>query len=140
MVPMDDFDAVFGETQIGADVTETAMTKVMNLILGIPAQTISAGTTADVIVNVSRPFRVRRLVLSAAAQALTINDIKVSNVSEFINSNPVAGEVFAADAVGVGLQGNTAQPGVGVELAVFNSTLADIVIAGALFGEAALPS
>lgn len=112
---------------------------VEGMIVGIPIVSVGANASATVKVEVTQPFRARRMILSAAAQALNVDDIKVSNVSQFMNSSPVSGEVFAADAVGAFLRGDTARPGVGIEIKFSNPTGGAVSTGGGIYGEAATP-
>lgn len=103
---------------------------------GVPRQTITAGASADLQITVSEPFRPDRIVLSTAAQALDVNNIKIGTKSLNVTSNPISGNCFSEQAINTFLQGYTAQPGVGFVLSVTNNTGASITSGGGVFGPA----
>lgn len=110
---------------------------IENLIAGIPVTSIAANSEASINVGVQRPFRARRLLMGGSIGSLRINSIKVSNVDQLINSSPVPAVVFSPDAIGSKLRGDTAQPGVGIDLRITNTSSAAVDAEGAFFGEAA---
>jgi hypothetical protein len=103
---------------------------------GIPRQTIAAAASADLQITVSEPFRPDRIVLSTAAQALDVSNIKIGTKSLNVTSNPISGNCFSEQAINTYLQGYTAQPGVGFVLSVTNNTGASITSGGGVFGPA----
>lgn len=110
---------------------------IENLMAGIPVTEIAANSEASINVGVQRPFRARRLIMGGSPGDFRIQSIKVSNVDQLINSNPVPAVVFTPDSIGSRLRGDTAQPGVGIDLRVSNTTSAASEVEGAFFGEAA---
>lgn len=109
---------------------------LQRIAAGVPRQAVAAAASADLQITVSEPFRPDRIVLSAAAQALDVTNVKIGTKSLNVTSNPISGNCFAEDAVGTDLQGYTAQPGVGFVISVTNNTVASITTGGGVFGPA----
>jgi hypothetical protein len=105
---------------------------------GIPITSVTAGSSVDVSCPVSEPFRLDRPVLSAAAQALHVNNIRVGTKPLNISPNPISGNAFSEQAINNELSGYTAQPGVGITISVLNSTAGTVVLSGGFLGWAAL--
>jgi len=103
---------------------------------GVPRQSVAAAATADLQITVSEPFRPDRIVLSTAAQALDVTNIKIGTKSLNVTSNPISGNCFSEQAINTFLQGYTAQPGVGFVISVQNNTGASITSGGGVFGPA----
>jgi hypothetical protein len=101
---------------------------------GLPRQAVAAAASADLQINVSEPFRPDRIVLSTAAQALDVTNVKIGTKSLNVTSNPISGNCFSEDAIGTDLQGYTAQPGVGFVISVTNNTAGSITTGGGTFG------
>lgn len=133
-----DLNAFLSGVEIGADQPRTRETRgdVRRIAAGIPRQPIAAGAGADLAVVVSEHFRPDRVVLSVAAQALDVSNIKVGTKSLNVTSNPISGNCFSHDAVGTHLQGYTAQAGIGFVISVVNNTAGSITSGGGAFGPA----
>jgi hypothetical protein len=110
------------------------------LFCGIKPVVVPAGQTRTVQVQVTNPFRPEKLILHPASQALFVEDIKISRVSQNTGDGPVPGYAFSADSVGTNLRGDTAQTGVGIELTVSNPNTTEggaITLYGVFWGPAA---
>lgn len=107
--------------------------------LGLGATVIGAGATAIISANPQLPFRVNRLVvaINAGSTGLLIDNLQVGTVSQFVAAGSVPIDVFAPDAVAVQLKGDTAVPGVNVQITVSNPTGGALTFAGAIIGTVA---
>jgi hypothetical protein len=124
----------------GLDVSQSDLSKVGTLFAGIPtSQDVPANGTLVLNVGVKDPFRPDRLILSTAAQALDIIDIRVGTRSQNTGTGTIPGEVFANDTTYVRINGDTAQPGVGIDITFANTTVAAITPSGTFVGKAAQP-
>lgn len=103
--------------------------------LGLGATNLGAGATAIIGANPQLPFRVRRLV--TASVNLLIENIQVGTQSQFVAAGAVPTEVFAPNSFDVDLKGDTAVPGVQVQLTVSNPTAGALVFSGAIIGDVA---
>lgn len=108
------------------------------VFVGIPLTTITTLTTSDIACGVLEPFRMDRTVLSAAAQALHVSNIRTGTKPLNVSSSPISGNAFSEQALNNELSGYTAQPGTGITLTVYNSTAASVVCSGGFLGWAAL--
>jgi hypothetical protein len=113
----------------------TAPNRLQRLALGIGVTSVGAASSAVITVTPQVPFKLERFISQTAS--LAVNDIKVGTVSQFVGAGSIPVEVFARDAIGVGLKGDTAVPGVDIALYVSNSTAGAIVLSGAYLGIAA---
>lgn len=109
---------------------------MQRIVAGVPSQAVAAGATADLQITVSEPFRPDRIILSTAAQALNVTNVKIGTKTLNVTSNPISGNCFAENAIGSFLQGYTAQPGVGFVISVSNPTAGSITTGGGVFGPA----
>lgn len=100
--------------------------------LGLGVTTIAAGASAVISASPQLPFKIERMV--TAVTGFSINNISVGTVSQFVAAGAIPSEVFAADAVGVALRGDTAVPGVQVQITVTNLGGAPADFSGALIG------
>jgi len=103
--------------------------------LGLGATSIGAGATAIISANPQLPFRVDRLVTPSTG--LLIDNLAVGTVSQFVAAGSVPVEVFSPDAVDVNLKGDTAVPGVSVQITVSNPTAGALTFSGAIIGTVA---
>lgn len=103
--------------------------------LGLGATIIGPGATAIISANPQLPFRVDRLVTPSTG--LLIDNLQVGTVSQFVAAGAVPTEVFAPNAFGVALKGDTAVPGVSVQITVSNPTGAPLTFSGAIIGSVA---
>lgn len=100
--------------------------------LGLGVTSVGAGASAVISVQPQLPFKLERLV--TAVTGFSINNIAVGTVSQFVAAGAVPSEVFAADAVGVSLRGDTAVPGVLIQTTVTNNGGAAADFSGAFIG------
>ena len=114
---------------------KTAPNRLQRLALGIGTTSVGATSSAVVTVTPQVPFKLERFI--SQTLSLAVNDIKVGTVSQFVGAGSIPVEVFARDAIGVGLKGDTAVPGVDIALYVSNSTAGAISLSGAYLGIAA---
>lgn len=115
---------------------KTTQGALQYLIAGIPRQSVAAAASADLQVTTSETFRPDRLILSTAAQALDVTNIKIGTKTINVTSNPISGNCFSEQAVGSVIRGWTAQSGVGFLISVTNNTVAAITSGGGVFGPA----
>lgn len=108
------------------------------VFVGIPLTSMATLTSSDITCSVLEPFRLDQPVLSAAAQALHVNNIRTGTKPLNVSPNPISGNAFSEQALGSVLSGYTAQPGTGITLSVYNSTGGTVVCSGGFFGWAAL--
>lgn len=126
---------VGGQQIIGASQTQQVPDgNMQRVVAGVPRQAVAAAASADLQISVSETFRPDRIILSVAAQALDVTNVKIGTKSLNVTSNPISGNCFAENAVGSFLQGYTAQPGVGFVISVTNNTVASITTGGGVFG------
>jgi hypothetical protein len=122
-----------GGVEIGA---RGARGDTRRIMAGIPRQAVAAAASADLTSTVTEPFKFERLMLSVAAQALDVTNIKIGMKSLNVTSNPISGNCFSEQANGSTLDGYTAQAGVGFIVSVVNNTVASITTGGGVFGPA----
>lgn len=133
---MDDLLGGYGEEIVGGRGKRLRRVRNQQLRrypLGLGATSIAAAATAIITANPQLPFRVNRLVI-AGGVGLLIDNLQVGTVSQFVAAGSMPVEVFAPDAVAVQLKGDTAVPGVNVQITVSNPTGGPIVFAGAIIG------
>ena len=124
--------------EIGADKPGYRQTQgsIRRIAAGVPKVAIAAAASADVNVACAEPFKPERLILSVAAQALDVTNIKIGTKSLNVTSSPISGNCFSQDALGSMLDGYTAQAGVGFTISFTNNTVASITTGGGAFGPA----
>ena len=103
--------------------------------LGLGATSIGAGATAVIQANPQLPFQVNRLVTPSTG--LLIDNLQVGTASQFVAAGAVPVEVFRPDAVDVDLKGDTAVPGVAVQITISNPTAGALTFSGAIIGSVA---
>jgi hypothetical protein len=126
-----------GAVEIGAKGPRVRTTggNIQRIMAGIPRLSIPMSGTLEVPVSVSEPFRPERIVLSVAAQALDINNIRIGTKSLNVTSYPISGNCFSEQAIGTHVVGYTAQAGVGFVISASNpNAAAAVVIGGGVFG------
>lgn len=106
--------------------------------VGVPITTIAAGASSDLAVPVLEEFKLNRLYLSVAAQALDVGNIRVGTRPLNVSSNPISGNVFSEQAINNELSGYVATPGTGITLSTTNGTAASVKLGGGFLGWAAL--
>lgn len=122
----------------GATPSRGPTANLRKVFVGIPLTTVTTLTTVDIACGVLEPFRMDRPVLSAAAQALHVSNIRTGTKPLNVSSAPISGNAFSEQAINNELSGYTAQPGTGITLTVYNSTGASVVCSGGFLGWAAL--
>lgn len=136
---VDELLSGYGDEIVGAPqrahIKQTKPNRLQRLALGIGTTSIAATSSAIVTVTPQVPFKLERFI--SQAQSLAVNDIKVGTVSQLVGAGSIPIEIFARDAIGVGLKGDTAVPGVDIALNVSNATAGAIVLNGAYLGLAA---
>lgn len=100
--------------------------------LGLGVVNIGAGATVIIRANPQLPFMLE--TVKTPTTGMTIDNIQVGTVSQFVAAGAVPTEVFAPDAVAVQLKGDTAVPGVDVAITVTNLGIAAADFSGALIG------
>jgi hypothetical protein len=108
--------------------------QLQRILAGVPRQSVAAAASADLSIVVSEAFRPERIVLSTAAQALDVTNVRIGTKSLNVTSNPISGNVFSEQAIGTHVIGYTAQPGVGFVVSVTNNTVAAITTGGGVLG------
>lgn len=104
-------------------------------IAPIPQTTVPANGSVTVEFRPQRPIRVERLVIDGTSlTGIFLDDFLIGAEPQFVNSGSVPASTFAPTAFGVGLRGNTAQPGISVSLRFSNTTNVQQIIGGALLG------
>jgi hypothetical protein len=129
----------YGSEIIGAaqraQVRNTKPTRLQRLPLGIGVTSIAATSSAVITVTPQVPFKLERFI--SQSTGLTVNDVKVGTNSQFVGAGSIPVEIFARDAIGVGLKGDTAVPGVDIALYVSNPSGGALSCSGAYLGLAA---
>lgn len=100
--------------------------------LGLGTTPVGIGATAVITVNPQLPFKLVRL--STPATGFMIENIQIGTVSQFVAAGGVPSEVFAPDANDVDLKGDTAVPGVAIQITVTNNNVAAADFNGAFLG------
>jgi hypothetical protein len=129
----------YGEEIIGAPqrakVRRTTPNRLQRLALGIGVTSVAPTSSAVVTVTPQVPFKLERFISQSIG--LSISDIKVGTNSQFVGAGSIPIEIFGRDAIGVGLKGDTAVPGVDIALYVGNAGASAAVLSGAYLGLAA---
>lgn len=129
----------YGEDILGAvrrgKLVQKTPGRLQRLALGIGVTSVGATSSAVVTVTPQVPFKLERFVTEVTG--LQINDIKVGTTSQLVGAGSIPIDIFKHDAVGVGLKGDTAIPGVDLALYVSNAGASPVVLTGAYLGIAA---
>lgn len=117
---------------------ERGYTKARRFPFGLQADgPTAAGAPGSVTRRPQTPIKLARLVIpSTIAPAILITDIKIGKDSQLVGSDPIPGEVFAPNSVGVDLAGDTANVGNDVTVAFVNISGAPQQFRCALIGPA----
>lgn len=136
---VDELLSGYGEEIVGAPqrarVVKSSPNRLQRLALGIGTTSVAATSSAVITVTPQVPFKLERFISQSVS--LSIADIKVGTNSQFVGAGAIPIEIFARDAIGVGLKGDTAVPGVDIALYVSNATAGALNAAGAYLGLAA---
>lgn len=100
--------------------------------LGLGVTALAANATAVITVNPQLPFKLVKL--ATPSTNVQIDNIQIGTVSQFVAAGGIPAEVFAPNSVGVGLKGDTAVPGVQIQITVTDTSAAANTFAGAFFG------
>lgn len=100
--------------------------------LGLGSTALAANATAVITVNPQLPFKLMRL--STPSTNVTVDNIQIGTVSQFVAAGGIPSEVFAPNAIAVDLKGDTAVPGVQIQITVTDTSGAANTFTGAFFG------
>lgn len=100
--------------------------------LGLGTTVLAANATAVITVNPQLPFKLMRL--STPSTNVTVDNIQIGTVSQFVAAGGIPAEVFAPNAIAVDLKGDTAVPGVQIQITVTDTSGAANTFTGAFFG------
>lgn len=136
---VDELLSGYGEEIVGAPqrakVVQRGAQRLQRLALGIGVTSVAANSSAVITVTPQVPFKLERFISQSVT--LSIQDIKVGTNSQFVGAGSIPIEIFGRDAIGVGLKGDTAVPGVDIALYVSNGTAGALTASGAYLGLAA---
>jgi len=107
-----------------------------NYPIGLGINTIGAGLTVTIVLNPQLPFKPSRLSTPAPA-GLYIQDIQVGTASQFAGPGAIPVACFGPTATDSRLKGDTAVPGVQIQIQVQNTTAGPLVMDGMLIGDVA---
>ncbi len=103
--------------------------------LGVVPTSVTAGSQSQIPASPQNLFRPERLVLpSDIAFDLGIVDIKVGNVSQFVQSTEVPGALFSEVAINTGVNFDTAEIGNQIALTARNKSGATIEVSAGFVG------
>jgi hypothetical protein len=100
--------------------------------LGLGTTALLANATAVITVNPQLPFKLLRL--STPSTNITVDNIQIGTVSQFVAAGGIPSEVFAPNSIGIDLKGDTAVPGVQIQITVTDVSGAANTFRGAFFG------
>ena len=100
--------------------------------LGLGTTALAANATAVITVNPQLPFKLMKL--ATPSTNVQVDNIQIGTVSQFVAAGGIPSEVFAPNSVGVGLKGDTAVPGVQIQITVTDTSAAANTFTGAFFG------
>ena len=146
---IDELQAALAQMQGGRPVLGTDMRVLprtgpvvpRELVVGVDsgATLIPAGLSVNIPLAPQVTFRLERFIAAdTTSPSFDILDIRVGKDSQFVAAGAVPAEVFSSKAVGVGLKGDTAVPGIQIIITVLNKTLAAARFQGAIIGFATL--
>lgn len=107
-------------------------TQMRRYPLGLGSTALAANATAVITVNPQLPFKLLRL--STPSTNVTVDNIQIGTVSQFVAAGGIPSEVFAPNAIAVDLKGDTAVPGVQIQITVTDTSGAANTFTGAFFG------
>jgi hypothetical protein len=100
--------------------------------LGLGVTALLANATAVLTVTPQLPFKLMRL--STPSVGITIDNIQIGTVSQFVAAGGVPSECMAPLAIGSELKGDTCVPGVQIQITVTDVSAAPNTFRAALFG------
>lgn len=103
--------------------------------IGLGVTSVPAGGQVILVLTPQLPFKPVRL--STPAVGLYIQDIQVGTASQFAGPGAIPTACFAPAAADSCLKGDTAVPGVVIQITVTNPTIAAINMDGMLLGDVA---
>lgn len=103
--------------------------------LPIPATVVGAGATVVISMQPQRTIRVERLAIPRSlVDDFTINSVNVGQEPQFVAEGSLPADIFAPDAVGIGLKGDTANIGNLITMSVTNTSAGSLTFRGAILG------
>jgi len=124
-------------------VIRKALTKVRahqfrNYPIGLGITNVPIGGTITVNLAPQLPFKPHRLSIPASISAgLMIVDVQVGTSSQFAGPGEIPVECFDITATDSALKGDTAVPGVNIQITVRNPTAAIVPLEGMIVGDVA---
>ena len=109
--------------------------RLSNLPLGLGVTALTANQSTTVTLTPQLPFKPYRLLTNSTG--VRIDDIRVGNASQFVAAGSIPSEIFAPNAVGTRLKGDTAVPGVDIIISITDTSGAANSFSGALIGDVA---
>lgn len=110
-------------------------------VLGLPRTSVAANTTDEVLSRPEITFRPSRLLVpSSIAAFFLIQDIKVGNVSQLPNTDPIPAAGYIETAVGTAMALDTCNIGQSISVEVTNISACTLDFVGAFWGTALLPA
>jgi hypothetical protein len=92
-------------------------------LAGGPLATVLAGATVIVATVLQKKFRANRLIIdSGVAGGYVVNDIRVGVAPQLGALGSLPGRMFTEFAVGIGLHGDTGDPGISMSVSITNIT------------------
>lgn len=92
-------------------------------LAGGPLATVLAGATVIVSTVLQKKFRANRLIIdSGVAGGFVVNDIRVGVAPQLGALGSLPGRMFTEFAVGIGLHGDTGDPGIQMSVSITNIT------------------
>ena len=113
-------------------------TKIRILILPIPRTTVPAGATATIDIQPQDLFRAQRMLIpSDIAFDFEIQDIKVGQKPQFVQSGSIPAAVFSEVSVGSAVSFDSADIGNILNIVIKNNSLGPLDFAGTFLGTTA---
>lgn len=110
-------------------------------VLGLPRTSVASNATEEVLSRPEITFRPSRLLIgSNIADQFLINDIKVGNVSQLPNTDPIPALGYIETAVGTAMALDTCNIGQSISVDVTNVSACTLDFTGAFWGTALYPA
>lgn len=100
--------------------------------LGLGVTALAAGATAVITVTPQLPYKLMRL--SSPSLQVTVDNIQIGTVSQFVAAGGVPAECMAPNAIGAQLKGDTCVPGVQIQVTVTDVSAAPNTFRACLWG------